>query len=173
MVLSLTHREAQPIVLENPAKLGVFLQDGQAVDFYNMFAGSILVGEPIILFDQVGIAKRVIGPNSLGTINFGAWVNFLLDPALAADIHQGDKVYFDYDLAVANVTSGYATGVEPTNGILLGHATITSKEYTLGTGNKPIAANTSAEYCAVKMHNQVMSSGAGTVFGTVPNWVTG
>lgn len=173
MVKTLTNRQAQPIVLENPEKVGVFLQGGDAVDFYNMFSGSILVGEPVVLFDKVGITKVVVGPKAQGTINFGAWVNFLVDPAHVGNILQGDKVYYDVDLADSEVP-GYVTSVEPTNGIFLGHATIMKDQtLALGAGDVPIAATADSKYVAVKMTSEVISSGNGTLFGTVPNWVTG
>lgn len=173
MPLTLTNRQAQPVVLENPKHVADYIQGGDVVDFYNMFSGSVLVGEPVILFDRVGITKRIVPPNTQGTLHFGAWAYFRLDPALAANIHQGDKIYFDYDLAVANVAPGYATNVEPTNGILLGHATIVKEQsLSLGTGNKPIVATTSSEFVAVKMSNQVVEDTV-TAFGTVPNWVAG
>jgi hypothetical protein len=173
MPLSTPKRDSIPLVLENPVKIGNFLQQADAVDFYNMFTTSILVGEPILLFDKVGISKIVVPGNTVGTVNFGAWMHFLLDPALAANIHQGDKVYFDYDLAVADVSPGYATQVEPTNGVLLGHATILhGKDLVLGTGSKPIAATTNDKYVAVRMHTDTLVDTV-NVFGTVPDFVAG
>lgn len=177
MPKSLPFREAQPIVLENPKHVGDYLQGGVGVgvDFYNMFEQSILIGEPFVMYDKIGITKGVIGPLSCGTVHFGCWMNFLVDPALVAPILFGDKVYFDYDLADSEVP-GYVTNVPPTNGLLLGHA-VTPYEQPAGLSldsgtGKPIVCSTSQVRCAVLMHADTVVWGT-NIFGLVPDFVNG
>lgn len=178
MPKSLPNREAVPVTLENPAHIGDYIQGGvQEADFYNMFTDSILCGEPMILFDKVGITKRVIGPLECGTVNFGCWMNFLVDPALANPILQGDRVYYSLDLSTSAVP-GYVTNIQPTNGIFLGHATIMHEREgnipltAVGPLNKAVAASTSALRVPVLMHTDKMVHGT-NFWGNVPDFVNG
>ena len=175
MTKTLTNREAQPIVLENPKKVGVFVQQGDAVDFYNMFDASIIVGEPFIMYNKVAVTKVVVPPLSMGTANFGAWMKFLVDPALAAAILFGEKVYYDLDLADSDVP-GYATNVEPTNGFVLGYATPSHGQVgqiTLDdTTGKPVCAAVGATYVGVKMSEEEIVWGT-NLFGQVPDYING
>lgn len=173
----LTNRQAHPAVLENPKRVGEFIQEGFGgqVDFYNMYSdSSILIGEPMVVYDRLAISKFLMLPNSLGQIHFGAWVNFLLDPAMAADILMGDPVYFNLGLADSDVP-GYATGVQPANGYFLGHATLVHEQSSMqlddDTG-KPIAATTNDLRVGVLMHQEKMVWGT-NFWGTVPDFVNG
>jgi hypothetical protein len=176
MVKSLQNREAQPIVLENPKRVGDYIQGGLgAIDFYNMFDASILVGEPFIMYDKVSITKNVIEPLSVGSLHHGAWMNFLADPDLVAPILFGDKVYYDLDLADSEVP-GYVTNVVPTNGIFVGHAVTPHEQRgTLqldATTGKPIVCDVGQARCGVLMHTETMVWGE-NFFGLVPDYVNG
>lgn len=177
MVKSLPNREAQPIVLENPKRVGDYVQGGVGcpVDFYNMFEDSIIVGEPFIMYGKVGITKVVVPPLSVGSVHFGCWMNFLVNPALASPILFGDKVYYNLALADSAVP-GYATNVQPANGFLLGYA-VTPHEQPGAlqldeTTGKPIACTTSQLRCGVIMHTDLVVWGT-NLWGSVPDYING
>lgn len=176
MPKSLPNREAHPAVLETPEIIGEFIQEGYGgqIDFYNLFDDAILIGEPLIYMDRLGISKRVILASEPAQLHFGAIVNFLADPALAAQILAGDKVYFDLDLADDDST-GYATQVEPSNGYFLGHAVMVYEKSAMqldDTTGKPIACTTAQKRVAVLMHQEKMVWGT-NFFGSVPDATNG
>ena len=177
MPKALTNRQAYPPILENPKKVGEFIQEGFGgqVDFYNMFSdSSILIGEPMIAYDRLVISKNLILPNQLGQVHFGAWVNFLVNPSLSAAILFGDPVYFSLDLADSDVP-GYATNAQPTNGYLLGHATLVYEQSSMqldDTTGKPIACTTDELRVGVLMHQEKMVWGT-NFWGVVPDFING
>lgn len=124
MPYTLTNREAAPVQMEELDILGQYIQGGDCpVDYYNDTGLSILPGEPILFLNKIMISKSVILPGEFGSLVAKAWMRYLVDPELAAAILQGDPVYLDLDLADDDLyLMGYATGVEPTNGMLLGYA---------------------------------------------------
>ena len=168
MPIQLPNLEADPVALEDYPIIGEYIQGGHGTetDYYNPGSKSILPGEPIAIFGRLGISKDVILPGEFGTVVFGAWVNFLVDPDLASIITQGQEVYFDIDLATGYYP-GYATNVEPTNGWHLGYAIGihgAPGEVSLSAGT-PIAATTSQERVFVLMSNTYEK------FGTVTNFL--
>lgn len=177
MPKALTIREAQPTVLENPLHIGDYIQGGVGcpVDFYNMMEESILVGEPIIVYDKVGITKGVISPLTVGSVHFGCWMSFLVDPELAAAILFGDSVYYDLGLADADVP-GYVTNVEPADGIYLGKAVTPHEQPGSlaldGTTGKPICCKVGGSRVGVIMHTEPMVWGE-NFFGLVPDFING
>jgi hypothetical protein len=171
--IQLPNLEADPVALESYPIVGEYIQrahDSQ-IDYYNPGSKSILPGEPVEVFGRLGIAKDVILPGHFGTLVFGAWVNFLLDPSLASQILQGALVYFDLDLATG-LYPGYATNVQPTNGWKLGYATgrhATPTEVAL-SASSPIAATTSDERVMVLM-NEYSGIETVTKYGTVTDFL--
>lgn len=156
MPLNLPNRQAQPIMLEQPKKIGTFLQQGDVVDFWNGFTSSILPGEPFICYNRLAVSMEVVLPKTVGSANYGAWMMFLMNPAHNANILWDTKIYYSYDLAVAGVVPGYVTPNLPVNGLYLGratclHASPTEIELDSSTG-KPIAWKPGQLYIPVKMH---------------------
>lgn len=160
MPMSLPNREAVPVVLETPEMVATFSQEGFGgqVDFFNMFTTAILIGEPLIYMDRLGISKFVVLAKEPGQLHFGAEANFIVDPALASAILAGHEVYFDLNLA-DSVVPGYATNVKPTKGYLLGHAVMdydkNNMSLDVATG-KPIACTTSQARVKVLMTQERM-----------------
>lgn len=125
MPYTLTNIQNNPMYLENYPIIGEYIQGGHGTetDYYNASSKCVLPGEPLVVFGRLCISKDIILPRTFGTVVFGCWVNFLLDPALAAVIKQDANVYYDLDKKVdGSYISGYATGTQPTNGFLLGKA---------------------------------------------------
>lgn len=121
----LTNIQNNPAYLENYPIIGEYIQGGHGteLDYYNATPRCVLPGEPLVVFGRLCVSKDIILPRSFGTVVSNCWMNFLLDPALAAVIRQGANVFYDLDKKVdAQFISGYATGTQPTNGFLLGQA---------------------------------------------------
>lgn len=170
MPLTLTNLEAFPTQFEDIDIVGAYRQGGIEVDYYNVTTKTILPGEPIVIFNRVGIAKQLILPDSFGTVVFGAQVSFLLDPDMVAAILQNALVYFDIDLATA-LTPGYATGVQPSNGYRLGYAVGIHESpgnVNVNGSNIPIAAAAGALRVLVLMDNT--GPAAPTTYGSVENF---
>lgn len=159
MPKSISVKASQAIVYDAIHRVGEFLQEGFGgqVNFYNLFNGSILPGEPFIYLGRLAVSKFVVHPDELGQVHFGPEINMIVDPDLAAQILAGDKVYFDYDLADSTYP-GYVTNVQPTNGYFLGYATLIHDrpiQLDGGTG-KPIACSTSQNRVSVLFHQEKM-----------------
>lgn len=178
MVKSLPNREAQPIILENPARIGIYRHNDDAVDFFNMFDdASIIVGEPFIMYNRIAITKVVVPPLSVGTANFNWVADFLVDPAHVQDILFGDKLY--YSITLADSTSpGYITKTQPASGFFIGYAVTphnspTEIQLDTQTG-KPICwkQGTSQDRVRVIPHNQFLVWGT-NFFGSVPDYING
>lgn len=125
MPVTLTNIQSQPLMLEQYPIIGEYVQGGHGteLDYYNQSSKTILPGEPLVVFGRLMIAKDLILPQTFGTLIADCWVNFLLHPAMVANILQGAFVYFDVGLAVpGSFIPGYATGVQPANGFRLGPA---------------------------------------------------
>lgn len=175
MTKDLANRYAHPVRMEEPEVVGAFIQQGDAVDFYNMMDEDILVGEPFIVYGKIAMTKKIVLRGNVGTANFGGWYDMLVDPNLANPILYGQKVY--YDLGLADTDSpGYVTNVAPTNGYWLGWATTPhgqpGRVLLDGTTGKPICAAVGAQRCAVVFHDQVAVFGT-HFFGTVPDHTNG
>ena len=178
MTLNLPNREAYPVVLENPAKIGVYRHNDDAVDFFNMFDDvSILVGEPIIVYNRIGITKVIVLPSTCGTVNFNWVADFLVDPAHVQDILFGDKLYYSITLA-DSASPGYITKTQPTDGFFIGYAVCphnspTEIQLDSQTG-KPICWKQGTNQTRVRVipHNQFMVWGT-NFFGSVPDYING
>ena len=165
MPIQLTNLEANPVAMEAYPIIGEYIQGGHGTetDYYNPGSKTILPGEPVKVFNRIGISKDIILPGTFGTLVFGAWVNFVVDPDMAAEILQGALVYFDLDLATG-LYPGYATGVQPSNGYRLGYALGrhgTPTEVAL-SASSPIAATTSDSRVFVLMDPLFVAS-----YGTI------
>ncbi len=165
MPYNLTNREANPIKLEEFDILGQYIQGGlDPVDWYNNKTKSVLPGEPIIFCNQIMISKTIIYPGTFGSLVAGAWMRFLLDPAYATTVVQGTAIYFDTDLKVdGSYISGYATSVQPTNGLLLGRAIAPHAKGAeiVKSGGNAVAAKAGWKYVDV-----LMTLLAPTTYGT-------
>ncbi len=172
MPVTLTKLQSQPFMLEQYPIIGEYVQGGHGteLDYYNQSTKTILPGEPLVVFNRLMIAKDVILPQEFGTLLANCWVNFLLDPAMVANILQGAIVYFDVDKAVSgSYIPGYATGVQPTNGFKLGYAIAPhgiTPEIPL-SAKSAIAAAPGAERVFVQM--DVI---APTTYGTITSALT-
>lgn len=177
MPYNLTNREAFPVELEQAPIIGQYIQGGECpVDYYNTTGKSIMPGEPVIFLSRLMISKSVILPGEFGSLVAGAWMRYLVDPALAANILQDAVVYFDTDLAVAaSYIPGYATGVAPTNGYKLGQAIAPIAkgiEIRLNGSSIPIAAGPASGQMPASVTVDVLLTNVSppTTYGTVQDW---
>lgn len=175
MPKSIAVKASEPIVYTQIHRVGEFLQEGFGgqVNFYNMFATSILPGEPFIYMGRLAVSKYVVHPGELGQVHFGPEINMIVDPSLAAQILCGDKVYFSYGLADSDYP-GYATNVQPANGYFIGYATLihdSPVQLDGGTG-KPISCTTSQARVSVLMHQNKMVKNV-NFWGTVYDGIDG
>ena len=170
MPVNLTNIEAFPVAMEDYPILGEYIQGGHGTetDFYNGSSKCILPGEPVEVFGRLGISKELILPRTFGTLCFGCWMSYLLDPDLASQILQGAAVYFDLDLADSDIyVTGYATNVQPTNGYLLGYAI--APHATPGEITKSALSAVAASTSSVRVF--VLMNTAVTKYGTVPDFL--
>ncbi len=177
MTFNLPNREADPIILETAPIVGVYRYNDDAVDFFNMFEDSILVGEPIIVYNRIGITKVVVLPGTVGTVNYNCVADFLVDPAHVQDILFGDKLYYSITLA-DSASPGYITKTQPASGFFIGYAVTphnspTEIQLDSQTG-KPICwkQGTTQTRVRVMPHNQFMVWGT-NFFGSVPDYING
>jgi len=190
MPINLPVRQGHPFNIEKVHIVGDYRQGGggSETDFFNQFTTSIIPGEPIVLFNRVGISKSTIKPKTAGTVVFNCWMSYMVDPNLPAEILQDDLIYFRYDLALAannnklsadsvyqgKFITGFASNVAGAGpNVLLGRATIDHakrdemKVSTTGP-NKAVACPVGQNRVMV-----LMTQLAPVTVGAVPNFATG
>ena len=170
MPVSTPNRVADPVQLEQYVDPGHIKQvAGLAIPFYNELSSSILPGEPFQFANRICVSPRVILPGEYGTAYTDWIVDFLLDTSLAANIIQGQIVYWDFDIDVVTPYGGgdvvdgigAATDTLPTNGMILGRAVGEPMMLKDLSSNNLICATTSS------LRVRVASlPGAATVYGT-------
>lgn len=150
------NRAAEPIRLEALTPSGIYRTEPSHVTWVNPSETlTVVPGEPIIFMGRVGISKLAIYPLRVGTLVLDWIADFVLDPDLAANILQGDVIYWDTGLADADHT-GKATNVAPAAGFILGYANlpdVRSEDVNLDAGD-PIAAvpgDTYVRVCSMPM----------------------
>lgn len=136
--------EAAPVLLEENIRVCINRGDGDYVTFFNAGSTTYQDGEPFIAGGDVWVNQGRTKPSSVGSRLSNFLVDVMVDPDMLAAINQDALVYIDTDITDAANPIGYATGVEPTNGFVLGRAVVMPEATSV------VAAAVGAEYVRVR-----------------------
>lgn len=164
MPISTPLRLAVPSLLESYTPLAIVrAAEGLNIPFMNLTGLTLMAGEFILLNKKVCIVVGTTFPGKEGRAITDWVADVLLDTEMAALILAGEAVYWDYSNANGPAVGiGAATGVLPTNGLLIGYALKFPGDTSVNGSGKPIAASVDSLRVRVAA-NQTIAVAIGTL----------
>lgn len=138
--------------------------NSEPIPYYNPLSDALLPGEPFFHLGLVCISNSLIRPKSWGEA-YTSWVaDMLVNPAISADIIQGQQLWWSYAIDVPGfgTSVGGAVITAPTNGFIIGKA-VGHRDCPINGSGKAVVATTGATRVRIAAYNQVA-----TAIGTVP-----
>lgn len=138
--------------------------NSEPIPYFNPLDSDILPGEPLFHLGLVCISNSLIKRKSWGEV-YTSWVaDLIVNPAISADITQGQQLWWSYAIDVPGfgTTVGGVVIAAPTNGFVVGRA-VGHRDCPINGSSKAVVATTGATRVRVAAYNQVA-----TAIGTVP-----